>query len=184
MNRTSIIENMIPETDSIAQLILEKQTRDERGQSAEQATVSNNYHNIFFLDKQLMNTSQEYLSRIQATVEQFGWSFENPIVTIQNIFKTISENFISAFLTIIDDRNNMLDRTRDLILNYELYHANNMAATNTIISGVVNILRVVENNEWISTNMFRILEVNFRGLYHDLASLYRDVTGNHVIISR
>jgi hypothetical protein len=26
--------------------------------------------------------------------------------------------------------------------------------------------------------------VNFRGLYHDLASLYREVTGNHIIISR
>jgi hypothetical protein len=49
---------------------------------------------------------------------------------------------------------------------------------------VVNILRVSENTEWICTNIFRNLEINFRGLYHDLASLYRDVTGNHVIISR
>jgi hypothetical protein len=78
----------------------------------------------------------------------------------------------------------MLDSTRDLVLNYELYYANNMAATNTIISGVVNILRVTENTEWICTNIFRNLEVNFNGLYHDLASLYRDVTINHSIISR
>jgi hypothetical protein len=131
-----------------------------------------------------VNTSQNYLNEIQKAVEQFGWPFENPIETIQNIFRTISGNFISAFLTIIDDRNNMLDSTRDLVLNYELFYANNMAATNTIISGVVNILRVAENTEWISTNIFRILEVNFRGLFHDLASLYREVTGNHVIISR
>jgi hypothetical protein len=78
----------------------------------------------------------------------------------------------------------MLDSTRNLVLNYELYYANSMAATNTIISGVVNILRVSENTEWICTNIFRNLEINFRGLYHDLASLCRDVTGNHVIISR
>jgi predicted acetyltransferase len=59
-----------------------------------------------------------------------------------------------------------------------------MAATNTIISGVVNILRVTENTEWICTNIFRNLEVNFNGLYHDLAILYRDITGNHSIMSR
>jgi hypothetical protein len=59
-----------------------------------------------------------------------------------------------------------------------------MATTNTFISGVVNILRVSENTEWICTNIFRNLEVNFSGLYHDLAILYRDVTGNHTIISR
>jgi hypothetical protein len=69
MNRTRIIENTIPNTDVITPLMIEKQIRDERGQSAEQAIVSNNYHNIFFLDKQLMNTSQEYLSRIKTTVE-------------------------------------------------------------------------------------------------------------------
>jgi hypothetical protein len=57
----------------------------------------------------------------------------------------------------------MLDSTRDLVLNYELYYANSMAATNTIINGVVNILRVSENTEWICTNIFRNLEVNFRG---------------------
>jgi hypothetical protein len=51
LSRTRIDENMIPDTVSVAQLILEKQTRDERGQSAEQAIVSNNYHNIFILDK-------------------------------------------------------------------------------------------------------------------------------------
>jgi hypothetical protein len=57
------------------------------------------------------------------------------------------KNFISAFLTIIDDRNNMLDSTRDLVLNYELFYANNMEATNTIISGVINILRMSANAE-------------------------------------
>jgi hypothetical protein len=51
-----------------------------------------------------------------------------------------------------------------------------MAATNTILNGVINILRVSENTEWICTNIFRNLEVNFNGLYHDLAILYRDVT--------
>jgi hypothetical protein len=86
------------------------------------------------LNEQLLNTSQNYLSQIQAAVEQFQWSFGNPIDTIQNIFTIISPDFISAFLTIIDDRNNKLDSTRDLVLNYELYYANSMAATNTIIS--------------------------------------------------
>jgi hypothetical protein len=33
-------------------------------------------------------------------------------------------------------------------------------------------------------NILRNLEVNFNGLYHDLATLYRDVTGNHTIISK
>jgi hypothetical protein len=185
INRTNITDNMVPDTTFITPLILERQTRvDERRNSAEQEIVSNNYHNIFKLNEQLVNTSQNYLSQIQAAIEQFQWSFGNPIETIQNIFTTISLNFISAFLTIIDDRNNMLDSTRDLILNYELFYANSMTETNTIISGVVNILRISENTEWICTNIFRNLEINFRGLYHDLASLYRDDTGNHVIISR
>jgi hypothetical protein len=59
-----------------------------------------------------------------------------------------------------------------------------MEATNTIISGVINILRMSANAEWICTNIFRNLGVNFNGLYHDLATLYRDVTNNHTIISR
>jgi hypothetical protein len=140
LNRTSITDNIIPDTTLIAPLILEKQTRvDERRNSAEQEIVSNNYHNIFKLNEQLVNTSQNYLSQIQAAVEQFQWSFENPIKTIQNIFRTLLLNFVSSFLTIIDDRNNMLDNTRDFVLNYELFNANNMDATKTIISGVVNI---------------------------------------------
>jgi hypothetical protein len=87
------------------------------------------------------------LNEIQTAVQNFNWSFENPTETIQNIFRIISENFISGFFTIIDDRNNMLESTRDLVLNYELYYVNSMAATNTIISGIVNILRVSENTE-------------------------------------
>jgi hypothetical protein len=78
----------------------------------------------------------------------------------------------------------MLDSTRDLVLNYEFFYANYMATRYTIINGVINILRVSENAEWICTNIFRKLEVNFNGLYHDLVTLYRDVTNNHTIISR
>jgi hypothetical protein len=74
-----------------------------------------------------VNTSQNYLKQIAEAVEQFQYPFENPIVAIQNIFTIVSQNFISAFLTIIDDKNNMLDSTRYLVLNYELYYANSMA---------------------------------------------------------
>jgi hypothetical protein len=52
------------------------------------------------------------------------------------------------------------------------------------MAGVGNILRISEKTGWICTNIFRNLEVNFSGLYHDMAFLYRDVTGNHIIISR
>jgi hypothetical protein len=121
-SRTSITENLIPDTTYIGPLILEQQTRtDERRNSIEQIIISNNYHNIFNLDKQLVKTSQNYLNEIQTAVQNFNWSFENPTETIQNNFRIISENFISGFLTIIDDRNNMLDSTKVLVLNYELY---------------------------------------------------------------
>jgi hypothetical protein len=109
---------------------------------------------------------------------------ESPIEVIHNIFNTISANFVTAFLTIIDDRNNMLDSTRDLVLNYELFLANNTAATNTILNGVFNLLRNSENIEWVCRNIFRNIEVNFSGLYHDLGRLYDDVTANHGVISR
>jgi hypothetical protein len=123
-NRTIITDNMIPDTTFITPLIIERQTRtDERRTSAEKEIVTNNYHNIFNLDVQLLNTSQNYLNQIQEAVEQFQYSFESPIGTIQNIFTVISQIFISTFLTAIDDRNNMLDSTRDLVLNYELYYA-------------------------------------------------------------
>jgi hypothetical protein len=142
LSRTNITENMIPDNTLITPLITERQARiEERGISAEQEIISRNYHNIFYLNQLLVNTSQNYLQQIVEAVEQFQYAFENPIVTIQNIFRVISQNFISVFLTIIDDRNNMLDSTRDLVLNYELFYANNIAATNTFISVVINILK-------------------------------------------
>jgi hypothetical protein len=69
-------------------------------------------------------------------------------------------------------------------LNDELFYANNTAATNTLINGTHHILRLTENTEWIYTNIFKKLEVNFRSLYHDLSILYRDLTNNQNIISR
>jgi hypothetical protein len=121
-NRTNITDNMIPDITFITLLIIERQTRtDKRRTSAEQEIITNNYHNIFNLNKLLVNPSQNYLNQIKEAVQQFQYQFENPIVTIQNIFTVVSQHFISAFLTIIDDRNNMLDSTRDLVLNYEIY---------------------------------------------------------------
>jgi prophage DNA circulation protein len=147
---------LIPDNSFLTPLIAERQVRtEERGISAEQEIISRNYHNIFNLNELLVNISQNYLQQIIEAVEQIQYPFENPIVTIQNIFTVVSQNFISAFLTIIDNINNMLDSTRDLVLNYELFYANNLAATNTIISGVINNLRVSENAEWIYTNIFR-----------------------------
>jgi hypothetical protein len=164
-NRTNIIDNMKPDTSFITPLFIRRQARtDERKTSAEQEIISNNYHNIFNLNKLQVNTSQNYLKQIAEGVEQFQYPFENSIVTIQNIITVISQNFISAFLTIIDDRNNMLVNARDLVLNDELYYTNSMSATNIIISGVINILRISENSQWICINIYRNLEVNFSGV--------------------
>jgi hypothetical protein len=77
----------------------------------------------------------------------------------------------------------MLDSTRDLVLNYELYNANNTAILNTLLADTHQVLRLAENNEWIATNIFRILEVNCRNLYQDLGSQYRNLTNNHQVLS-
>jgi hypothetical protein len=93
------------------------------------------------------------------------FDYQDPITTIQNMFRNLSQSFISAFLTRIDDRNNMLDSTRDFVLNYELYNTNSAAILNTLLTGTLQILRLSENTEWIATNIFRIIEVNFGNLY-------------------
>jgi hypothetical protein len=97
-----------------------------------------------------------YIQQISEIMHNLQLDFQDTIATIQCLFATLSQNFISAFLTIIDGRNNMLDSTRDLVLNNELYNANNAAAMNTLIKGTHHILRLSENIDWIKTNIFTI----------------------------
>jgi F0F1-type ATP synthase delta subunit len=108
---------------------------DERRKSAKQAIITNNYHNIFEFNVTLMNTSQNYLSQISNLIGTPVFDYQDPITTIQNIFRNLSQSFISAFLTVIDDRNNMLGSTRDLVLNFELYNTNS-AILNTLLTGI------------------------------------------------
>jgi hypothetical protein len=110
-------------------------------------------------------------------------SFDDPIATIQLIVTNLSQICISAFLIIMDDRNNVPDSTKDLVLNYEIFYVNSMAETNTLLNRTLNILRITENIEWINTNMIRNMEANFRNLYQDLIILYRDITNNQNILS-
>jgi hypothetical protein len=80
-------------------------------------------------------------------MNEFQFKFNDPISTIQSLLTYLSQFFISAFLAVIGDRNNMLDSTRDLILNYGLFYANNTAAMNTIINETHHTLRITENIE-------------------------------------
>jgi hypothetical protein len=79
INRKNIIENLIPDNTFVSPLMIERENRtliDDRRISAEQAIISNNYHNIFELNTTLINTSQVYFQQTSETMNQFQFNFE------------------------------------------------------------------------------------------------------------
>jgi hypothetical protein len=109
-----------------------KRNVDQRRVSAEQQIITNNYHNILQLDQFLINTSSIYLKKITEFVFENQYLKGNFMEIIGNIFRNLSNSFISAFLNVIGHMNKMLDSTRDLVLNYELYNMNSMINRNTL----------------------------------------------------
>jgi hypothetical protein len=94
INRTSIIEDLIPDNSFVSPLIIERENRtliNDRRISAEQEIILNNYHNIFELNTTLVNTSHIYFQQISKVMNEFQFSFKNPIVTIQSIFTILSQ---------------------------------------------------------------------------------------------
>jgi hypothetical protein len=78
---------------------------------------------------------------------------DNPLIIVENIFINLSNFFITSFLTIIDDKNNMMDSIQNLMVNYELLDTNNAAAINIILSIGSQKLRMVEDTNWKSMNI-------------------------------
>jgi hypothetical protein len=75
-------------------------------------------------------------------------------MTIEKVFTTLSNGFISAFLTIIDDWNNILDSIRELIFNYELFNANHTAVINAILRARLHVIKTFYENNWTYMNIF------------------------------
>jgi hypothetical protein len=97
---------LIPDNSNVTSIITRMEQNviiDEKRKFAEQPIISNNYHNIFELNVTLMNTSQKFLSQISKLIGTPVFDYQDPITTIQNIFRNLSQSFISAFLTLIDD---------------------------------------------------------------------------------
>jgi hypothetical protein len=53
---------------------------------------------------------------------------------ITDLFQMIMQEIMEAFMMMIHDRNDMIDNTRNLILNYELFNANSTAIFNTMLN--------------------------------------------------
>jgi hypothetical protein len=102
------IEDLISNNTFVSPLIRERENRiliDDGRVLTEQAIISNINHNIFELNTTLINTSQMYFQQITEAMNEFQFTFNDLISTIQLIFTNLSQNFISAFFTVIKERN-------------------------------------------------------------------------------
>jgi hypothetical protein len=109
--------------------------------SAQQLIVNNNYHNIFNLDQQLIDRSESWLRVIlnDNMAQNISNSYFPNIIT--DLFQMTMHEIISAFMM-------MIDNTRNLVLNYELFNANSTAMFNSILNIVNRNFHRTEDADW------------------------------------
>jgi hypothetical protein len=121
--------------------------QSEHRTSAAQNIISNNYHAVFNLENLLIYIANFLLERTINFLGNFRENLpENPYAIINENFSLVRYELMDPMLNVLDDRNVMLDNTRDLVLIYELYNRPIAATLSSIFSLAVRNFRMSKQN--------------------------------------